>query len=204
MNKLVLNFFLFFVVNLFTITSSYSQNDNNVWSFGLGAVAVDYYPTNEKGTGGLFNEFFNAADHWNFGIKLNASRILSNKFVVDGAFSFVNVHNIGYSDGHSLLYYAIDLDAQYHFLGVGQKFEPYVYGGFGYNYVEYFKGSGTLNIGLGANYWFSDNWGANLQAGYKYSGPNSELLSHFFYALGVVYRPGTFQKSGKQSWRHCF
>ena len=71
---------LFIVLNFFLIQQLSAQYKNNVWSFGLGGVAADYYPTNEANSGGLFNEFFNIEDHWNFGVKLNASRILSKKF----------------------------------------------------------------------------------------------------------------------------
>lgn len=196
--------FFFIISNLFMIVQGYAQDKNNLWAVGIGVTAVDYYPTNELDMGGLFNEIFNVGDHWNiYGPKINASRYLGNNLILDGAFSFNRISKLGNSHGHDLLYYAFDLNLQYNFLGSESKITPYLYGGVGYNYVEYFKGSGTLNMGLGVNYWFKNNWGANLQGGYKASNQSSDLLSHFYYALGVIYRFDSLNKKNKFSWRNC-
>lgn len=194
---------LLLFISFYLLQNAFAQDKSNSWIFGIGVNAVDYYPTNQSDMGGAFNELFNIEDHWNFfGLKLNADKILGNNFTIDGSFSINEIHKLGDSDGHNLMYYAFDGNLQYVFLGVDKKLQPYLYGGAGFNYVEYYKGGFTLNMGAGSNFWFGDNWGANLQAGFKYSNQNSDLLSHFFYAFGVVYRFGTYFNTKKFRWRN--
>jgi hypothetical protein len=194
---------LFIALNFYLVQQLHAQREGDLWAFGISLIAVDYYPTNESNMGGMFNELFNVGDHWNFfGLKGDASRILGNNFMLNGSFTINEIHNLGDNQGHNLMYYAFDLNFQYQFLGVRKKFEPYLYGGGGYNYVEYYKGGFTLNTGVGSNFWFSNSWGVNLQAGFKYNGNDSDLLSHFFYAFGVIFRQDSFYNKNKYRWRN--
>ena len=81
---------------LFINVALFGQDINNKWVVGVGFNAVDYYPTNEPGMGGLFNEISNPNDHWNiYGPKLSATRFLNGKFSVDASFSLNKITKMG-------------------------------------------------------------------------------------------------------------
>jgi len=174
---------------------SYSQDQDNKWVIGIGVNVVDFYPTNESSAatgnnGGFFSGITNAKDHWNvFLPTINVSRHIKNRFSADASLSINKISKIGDFEVDNLSYFAVDIAAQYDILDSSKKLRPYVYAGTGYTWVDS-KGWGTINLGLGTNYWFNDKLGAKINAMYKHSGEDKtiKLLSHFQYSLGVVFK----------------
>ncbi len=188
---------LFFLVLFVMSYKLYSQDEYNKWVLGIGINAVDYYPTNEPGMGGWFDQITNARDHWNiYGPKVSATRHLKNRFSIEASMSVNNITKIGELPANNLLYFALDGNIQYRLLENGRKLAPFVYGGGGYTWVEW-HGAGTVNAGIGTNYWFTDMIGANVQAGLKYNSPDYALMSHIYYSLSVVFKLNSRKKT---SW----
>lgn len=183
------------IVALFflAIQHSYSQDQDNKWVIGVGVNVVDFYPTNESSSatgnnGGFFSGITNAKDHWNVSApSINVSRHIKNRFSADASLSMNKISKVGDFEVDNLSYFAVDIAAQYDILDSSKKLRPYVYAGTGYTWVDS-KGWGTINIGLGSNYWFNDKFGVKINAIYKHSGEDKvdKLLSHFQYSLSVV------------------
>src|SRR5690606_16831558 len=117
-----------------------------------------------------FSEYFNAKEHWNVLPSvsyLNVSRYIGNGFAV-GLTGSVNkidklvtrtpgTDDYMVTDPGDLTYYAVDALAKYGFLNESW-FNPYLHLGGGYTWIDN-KGTGTVNGGLGINFWFSENVG---------------------------------------------
>ncbi len=186
-------FLVILITTLFN-QSIHSQDQDSKWVIGLGVNAIDFYPTNQSSeiTGnneGFFSGITNAKDHWNvFAPTVNVTRHIRNKFSADVSISINQIYKIGDSAVDNLFYFAVDGAVQYHILDSTKKLNPFVYAGGGYTFIDE-KGSGTLNFGLGVNYWFAKRFGAKVQATYKYSDPKYEqVLAHFYYSLGIVFK----------------
>lgn len=208
-NFLAIRTFLFTAFIFLISIKSFSQDEHDKWVIGIGLNAVDFFPTNEPNTGndvGLFNEFANAKDHWNiFAPKVNVTRHLKNKFSIDGSLSVNNLTKIGDVEVDNLVYFAIDGALQYRFLENYKNFTPFVFAGGGYTWIDWY-GAGTINAGLGTDYWINDKFGVNVQANYKYSDPKYEqLLSHFYYSFSLVLK---LSGRGKSKWsgsgKNCY
>ncbi|AOW21201.1 outer membrane beta-barrel protein [Urechidicola croceus] len=205
-SKITISLLLFITIN----QNLFSQDENDKWILGIGMNAVDFYPTNEPdigNDGGLFNGITNAKDHWNVSIPtLSVTRYLKNKFSADASISISKLTKIGDIEVDELSYFGIDGSIQYRFLEISNKLVPYVYAGGGYTWVDS-KGSGTVNLGLGTNYWFTDKFGARVQAGYKHSDRKHEqLLSHFLYSFSVVFKlnSGRGKSSSSRMTGSCY
>ncbi len=174
---------------------SFAQNQEYKWSVGLGVNAIDFFPTGESSfktgnTGGRFNEIFNINDHWNkAGIpKLSVSRHLWRRFSVEASFLSNTIKHIGDFEVDDLSYRALDATIHYSILKKNTTWHPYIASGAGYTWVDD-KGAGTFNFGFGMDYWFSRNWGLNLNGLWKYSPPEYEnVLEHFAYSFSILYR----------------
>src|SRR5690554_3587445 len=67
-----------------------AQDENHPWAIEVGANAVDFYPvgTSDKGRfdpalrGEMFDQFFNANDHWN--ILPSVSRLAISRYIGSG------------------------------------------------------------------------------------------------------------------------
>ena len=184
-----------------------AQDEDNPWSIDIGTNAVDYYPTGadwpfsypsipeETGNpyiGGFGNDFFNVNDHWNTASvisRLRVGRYIGAGFGIGLAGSFNKIDKVGDFDAADLSYFAADLDIRWNpFHG---WFDPYLLAGGGYTWVDE-QGFGTVNGGLGINFWFNDFIGANVQTMYKHSFDDSAIatLPHFQHALGLNFKFG--------------
>jgi outer membrane protein OmpA-like peptidoglycan-associated protein len=174
-----------------------AQDSNNPWQINIAVNAVDFYPTNDQQAAGItgkwFDEYFNLGDHWN--ILPTISAVSVSKYVGDG-FSIVargsvnRIEKFGTQKVEDLTYYGFDATIKYNInelydLG---KFDPYVEVGGGYTWVDDI-GAGTVNAGLGINYWFTDNIGFNLQTTYKHSFEDY-LAPHFQHLAGIAIKFG--------------
>ncbi len=172
-----------------------AQNESNPWQFNIGTNAVDFYPAlNEDvpylgGGGGLFDNYFNF-DHYNVAYALSQFRVgyyLGKKFTLYGNLSVNNITKIGEKEVDEA-FWSTDLNLKYNFCLPEKKFQPYAHFGGGYTSLGSYDG-GTLNGGLGFDYWISDNFGFYVESTYKkVFDPN--IHNFFHHSAGITVRIG--------------
>ncbi|ADY29071.1 OmpA family protein [Cellulophaga lytica] len=177
-----------------------AQDENNPWQISFGVNAVDMYPTNDEDavypTGELFDEYFNATDHWNILPSISyigVSRSVGNGFSVGVRGSLNRIENLGDWSADDLSYYGLDGAIKYAFLK-NTTIDPFVEIGGGYTWVDEI-GSGTVNGGIGVNVWFSENIGLTLQTGYKH-GFEDYSVKHFQHLAGLAIKFGGADTDG--------
>ncbi len=173
-----------FALVLFTAFSMNAQDENNPWSIDFGVNAVDFYPTNQPGMGNWFDEFVNVGDHYNVIPSISRIRVgkyLDNGFSLGLAGSLNKIEKIGDNAGGDLSYIGVDLDIRYALMRSKKWFDPYLSIGGGYNFIDD-NSAGTANGGVGANFWFNDFVGLNLQSVYKHSFDEDNVMPHFQHA----------------------
>ena len=185
------------------VFSTYAQDENNPWQISFGANAIDVYPTNQPGQGNWFNEYFNVNDHWN--ILPSISTISVSKYVGDGFSigargSLNRISKVGDASAQTVFgssdvsHYAVDGLIKYNLRKAGVKFDPYVEVGGGYTWVNDI-GAGTVNGGLGFNYWFTEKLGVNIQSSYKHAFEDYGVV-HFQHLAGVAIKFGGTDTDG--------
>ncbi|NAS12462.1 OmpA family protein [Poritiphilus flavus] len=177
-----------------------AQDENNPWQVSFGVNAIDVYPTNDSDasypTGSLFSEYFNANDHWN--ILPSISYVAVSKSVGDGFSvgvrgSLNRISKLGDVSADDLSHYAVDGTIKYQILK-NTKLDPFVEVGGGYTWVDEI-GAGTVNGGIGVNYWFSDNIGLTLQTQYKHAFEDYGV-KHFQHLGGLSIKFGGTDTDG--------
>ena len=179
-----------------------AQDENHPWAVEVGVNAVDFYPvgTSDKGRidptlrGEMFDEYFNADDHWNIlpsVSRLAISRYVGNGFVFTAAGSINRIDKIGDAPADDLSYYSADGEIKYSFKNaIGTTwFDPSIGIGGGYTWVDDI-GFGTGNALVGVKFWFNDNLALNLQSTYKHSFEDDYGISHFQHSAGIVFQFG--------------
>ncbi|WP_027137971.1 OmpA family protein [Gaetbulibacter saemankumensis] len=204
MKKLITLFFAFVIVGLSSLNA---QDANNPWLIGIGVNAVDSYPTNVgdsnfPGQSTWFDEYFNATDHWNilpFPSSVSVSRYLGSNFSA-GIFGSVNkITKVGDASTYSgksindFSYYGVDGFFKYSFAQLinSESFEPFIKIGGGYSWIDKI-GAGTVNGGLGFNWFFTNkkNIGLNVQSTYKHAFEDY-LIPHFQHNVGITFKLGS-------------
>ncbi len=177
-----------------------AQDENNPWQVSFGVNAIDVYPTNDSDasypTGSLFSEYFNANDHWN--ILPSISYVAVSKSVGDGFSvgvrgSLNRISKLGDVSADDLSHYAVDGTIKYQILK-NTKLDPFVEVGGGYTWVDEI-GAGTVNGGIGVNYWFTDNIGVTLQTQYKHAFEDYGV-KHFQHLGGLSIKFGGTDTDG--------
>ncbi|WP_072303970.1 OmpA family protein [Cellulophaga fucicola] len=182
------------------VNNMQAQDENNPWQINFGVNAVDMWPTNDEDaaypTGELFDEYFNATDHWNILPSISyigVSRSVGNGFSVGVRGSLNRIENLGDWAADDLSYYGLDGAIKYAFLK-NTTIDPFVEIGGGYTWVDEI-GSGTVNGGVGVNIWFSENIGLTLQTGYKH-GFEDYSVKHFQHLAGLAIKFGGADTDG--------
>ncbi|WP_340199424.1 OmpA family protein [Ascidiimonas sp. W6] len=176
-----------------------AQDSNNPWQVSFGVNAIDVYPTNQPGLGKWFDEYFNANDHWNILPSISVvsvSRYVGDGFSVGVRGSLNQIDKLGDTEVDDLSHYAVDGTIKYNlneFLKLG-KFDPFIEVGGGYTWVDEI-GAGTINGGLGFNYWFTENIGLTLQSSYKHAFEDYGV-KHFQHVAGVAIKFGGTDTDG--------
>ncbi|MGB5377526.1 OmpA family protein [Muriicola sp.] len=177
-----------------------AQDENNPWQVSFGVNAIDVYPTNDQDasypTGGLFDEYFNANDHWN--ILPSISYVSVSKYVGDGFSvgvrgSLNRISKLGDVRVDDLSHYAVDGTIKYNILKE-KRIIPFIEIGGGYTWVDEI-GAGTVNGGIGASYWFTDNIGFSLQTQYKHAFEDYGV-KHFQHLAGISIKFGGADTDG--------
>ena len=182
------------------INSIQAQDENNPWQVSIGVNAIDTYPTNDENnpfsSTTLFDEYFNVSDHWN--ILPSVSYVAVSKYVGDGFSvgargSLNRIEKLGDFEVDDLSHYAIDGTIKYNILK-NTTIDPFVEVGGGYTWVDEI-GAGTVNGGVGVNFWFSDNLGLTLQTQYKHAFEDY-LVKHFQHMAGISIKFGGTDTDG--------
>ncbi|MFD2563444.1 OmpA family protein [Aquimarina rubra] len=198
----------FLVASLLVLgfSTANAQDENNPWAVSIGVNAVDIFPTGGDLPiqGEIFDEFFNASDHWNIlpsVSKLSVGRYIGDGFTFTVAGTVNKIDKLGETpDGtqvsaDDLSYYAADARISYSLKNVLKTgwFDPYLGVGGGYTWVDE-VGAGTLNGSLGFNFWLTENLAFNLQTTYKhvfedYAASNYPP-THFQHSAGITFAFG--------------
>ncbi len=188
-------FLLLFISTLF-LNKIHAQDEFNKWVVGIGINAVDYFPTLnpthfpglDPSTGnqdGFFNEITNAQDHWNvYAPRVNVTRYWKNRISLDVSLSVNKITKYGDIEIDPISYFALDGNIQYCLVKPENYFAPFIYAGGGYTFAE--RSGGTVNAGIGVNFWFNESLGISGQGGYKYNSPDFQLYPHMFYSFSVI------------------
>lgn len=166
----------FLLASLFVLsfTAVQAQDENNPWAIGIGVNAVDLYPTgNDAPAGGWFDQYFNAADHWNIlpaMSRVSVGRYIGGGLVFEAAGSVNQLSKFGSESLNDLSYYGLDGTIKYSLRALLNDgwLDPHVGVGGGYTWVDN-NGGGTLNGQVGLNFWFTDNIALSIQSTYKHS-----------------------------------
>lgn len=184
------------VLLLVAFGSVHAQDQNNPWQISFGANAVDFYPTNEPGMGPYFDEYFNVTDHWNIIPSISyvaVSKHVGSGFSVGARGSLNKIDKMGDFSADDLSHYAIDGTIKYNLLE-GRTIEPFIEVGGGYTWVDDI-GAGTVNGGVGLNFWFTDNLGLTVQSIYKHVFEDYSA-THFQHLAGLAIRFGGTDTDG--------
>jgi outer membrane protein OmpA-like peptidoglycan-associated protein len=200
---------LFAVLIVFSLSNVQAQDENNPWAIDFGTNAVDYYPTNHPSitnlsgnSTGWFDQFSNLTDHYNLSTspisRIHVGRYIDDGFSLGAAVSFNTIDQIGNAKVVNKGYVGLDVDVRYDLnnaFGDTKWFDPYVTFGGGYTVLDK-EGLGTLNGGLGANFWITENVGVNVQSMYKHTFDDARHLPHFQHAAGIVFKFGGVDTDG--------
>ncbi|MBT8296594.1 MAG: OmpA family protein [Gramella sp.] len=184
---------------IFGFTSVKAQDADNPWAIGIGTNAVDFYPVGEDAPrGGMFDEYFNAGEHWNIlpaVSKLSVSRYIGAGFVGELSGSINQIDSYGDRSVGDLAYYSVDLSADYSLRALLNDgwLDPFVGIGGGYVWIGDQDGqdvanadSATLNGKVGLNFWFSDNIALSVESKYKHAF-EPESAKHFQHSAGIKF-----------------
>jgi len=194
--------FLFFFGGLLSIKAQQTSNDsiNKVHKtliLKLGVNLVD--STGDTNVFGLFSNFDQMAfsDNFNVELEYRFSRWLSlatnwskNKWEANDG----NINGTIIKDNQK--YLAIDLDLKFYYdeafrwLDDKEWLEFYLHSGVGSSYQVNQAGV-TLNLGSGANIWFTDKFGVNLNGTRKWivdGGDNRYNVNHFQYSASLMFK----------------
>ena len=185
---------------VFGFNNIQAQDDNNPWQVSFGVNAIDVWPTNDSSadypTGPVFDEFFNANDHWNILPSISyvsVSRSVGDGFSVGARGSLNRISKLGDVSVDDLSHYAVDGVIKYNILK-GKTIQPFVELGGGYTWVDE-VGAGTFNGGLGLNFWLSDHIGLTVQSSYKHAFEDYGVR-HFQHLAGLAIKFGGADTDG--------
>ncbi len=188
------------------VSTANAQDENNPWAVSIGINAVDIFPTGGDliSQGEIFDEFFNASDHWNIlpsVSKLSVGRYIGDGFAFTASGSVNKIDKLGELpdgtnvDADDLSYYALDGRISYSLKNVLNTswFDPYVGVGGGYTWLDEI-GAGTFNGSLGINLWLTENLAFNVQSTYKHVFEDYETgnypPTHFQHSAGLTFAFG--------------
>ena len=199
-----------FCVNLVSAQKNWSKRNNssneNRWTLGFGVNALE-------NSGNKFEGAFKS-ENWAFAkipFYLSADAYIDGQFSVETLVSFNYFTDGILMDGSTILgtdeggndagYFAVDIALKYSFgkLLNSNVFDPYLSVGAGLSHFGDYTTKErpsetivsqdifTLNTGLGMNFWFSSNWGVNLNVAGKW-GVAATYTNHIQGRLGVFYK----------------
>ncbi|MFX0556196.1 OmpA family protein [Maribacter sp. CXY002] len=177
------------------INSIQAQDENNPWQVQFGVNAIDVYPTGDVSSFG--NEFFNLNDHWNILPSISyvgVSKSIGDGFSIGARGSINKISKLGDVSVDDLSHYAIDGTIKYDLIKKQTVIDPFIEIGGGYTWVDEI-GAGTVNGGLGINFWFTENLGLTVQSSYKHAFEDYGV-KHFQHLAGISVKFGGTDTDG--------
>ncbi len=171
-----------------------AQDADNPWQVSFGVNAIDVYPTGDVSDFG--NEFFNANDHWNILPSISyvgVSKSVGDGFSIGARGSLNKISHFGDTDVDDLSHYAVDGTIKYNLMK-NTVVDPFLEIGGGYTWIDEI-GAGTVNGGIGVNFWFSENLGFTLQTQYKHAFEDYGV-THFQHLAGLAIKFGGTDTDG--------
>lgn len=173
-----------------------AQNMDNRWLIGAHMHWADYTSTDPIGSG-----FFDFSDYRGMIAfsRFNVARSLNNSFAVDLAYGVSGFSKNALTGIDNNFFGDLDLSLKYTFangylLKKEAHIEPYLIAGPGLSW--YGKSNGfAINAGLGFNFWFSDNFGLNLQTELN-KVSEDKVGDYFHHSIGLVVRLGGKDSDG--------
>jgi OOP family OmpA-OmpF porin len=180
-----------------------AQDDDNPWAISFGVNAVSTRFGAASSVEDQFGNYFNT-DYWN--VLPSVSYINVSRYVGDN-FSFGLTGSVNkidkmvtrtpgtgdymLADPGDLTYYGADAIIKYSIMPKSW-FNPYLHIGGGYTWIDN-QGNGTLNGGIGINFWFTENVGLTLQSTYKHTfedEADANVPKHIQHFAGITFKFG--------------
>ncbi|WP_366185391.1 OmpA family protein [Flavobacterium ovatum] len=209
-----LNKFLVTVLMVSGLTSQ-AQDGNNPWAVSFGVNAVDTRVSAGGHKGFLDNSIsqaFKVKDNWNILPSISyigVARSVGNNFSVGVQGSVNKIEKfVKYTGGNyvtsnpgDLMYYGVDGAVKYSFMNAikSKVIDPNLSLGGGYTFLGD-SSFGTINLGAGVNFWFSDVVGLSVGTTYKGAsilggdrvdgGGVPDAPGHFLHSVGLTFKFG--------------
>lgn len=169
-----------------------AQDNYRPWLVGAGINTVDMrVPTD---FGGIAKDWFGYPD-MNVSFRVSASRYLKKGFTLEASLSHNNITRdenyfpaFGFTKNSGKAFLSFDVRGRYHLNRLWEAipwFDPYPQLGIGFSSIA---GEGKMNFlaGFGANFWFSDIVGANVQTTYNPALGGGIGRDYFQWGAGLV------------------
>jgi len=164
-----IKFLIIFLLVSFTFQVR-AQNEKQKWTVGI-SLASAHYMTEFQGNT-LGGKYIYQTP------RFNISKYMFSNITFDAAISSAIID--------SQTYTTFDGIARYDFGTSKNNVVPYIL--LGGSFIKAKVLTPTVNFGAGNTFWFSQNYGFNLQVMYKYSEVKFESqFSHFYTSVGLVY-----------------
>ena len=184
--------------------NTHAQNEDNPWAISFGANVVSTRFGAAAATEDQFGNYFNT-EYWNILPSvsyLNVSRHVGDNFSIGLTGSVNKIDRLVtrtpgtgdyiVTDPGDLSYYGLDAMVKYSILGGKSWFDPYVNLGGGYTWIDD-EGNGTLNGGIGINFWFTENVALTVQSTYKHTFEDqmeANVPRHIQHFAGLTFKFG--------------
>ncbi|MHC5354466.1 OmpA family protein [Myroides sp. LJL115] len=189
-----------------------AQDADHPWSVSIGANAVNTKVSSAKGFSHRMGGYFNTSDYNILPSVsyLNVARYLGDGFSlgitgsVNKITKFIAPESQGYLKYNpgDLMYYGIDAEIKYSFKELlnSKVVDPFLLVGGGYTFLGT-ASAGTVNGGLGFNFWFSPSVAFTIQSTYKHSYDDSRVpdvgvASHMQHFAGLRFQFGAKDRDG--------
>ncbi|MCO6147433.1 OmpA family protein [Flavobacterium sp. NRK1] len=193
-----------FVAALMALSlNAQAQDEDNPWAIGFGVNAVHTRFGAASTFEDKFTKFF-ATDEWNVLPSvsyINVSRYVGSNFSIGLTGSVNKIDKIIYNNPQAegvllrnaddLTYYGADAVIKYSIMPKSW-FNPFVHIGGGYTWLDD-KGNGTVNGGIGFNFWFTENVGLTVQSTYKHTFEDqteANVPRHMQHFAGLTFKFG--------------
>ena len=187
-----------------------AQDENNPWAISFGVNAIDFHPTGYDGNlndagdqAGVFDEYFNVGDHYNVIPAVSTVRVgryLNDGFSLQFGANVNKLTKVGNNPetnpgNHAVL--GLDAALKYNLqnlTGCTKLAQPYVQGGGSYTFFDW-EGTGTLDGGLGINFWLHENVAFFVESQYKHSFDKA-YAPFFQHTAGIAVKFGGTDTDG--------
>ncbi len=183
---------------LVTVANVHAQDSDNQWAFSFGLNSVDI--RGNKSLKNIGKDYLGTGD-WNTLLpsinRIAVAKYLEKGFSLElaGSFNKIDKKDV-HSDGSGDMFYAFDANVRYDLNSlIGKVFgsspswlDSYIYSGFGAASLGR-KESIKFNGGFGANVWFNENLGLNLQSGGSRH-LTGQVPDYFQHSVSLVFKFG--------------